>query len=207
MEIKSFRERDFAYLIIDDLYTSEELKKIWRELEYLTSPNRLWNQSTIGGATDKEGTLLKKNNGMLLDDFFTYNRDFSDILTLNRKLFTPPVLDAFFDTHPYSRLFAYVNNDRTLLSYYENEDYYKPHHDDALFTAVTWLYKEPKRFTGGNFRFHDGDIDIELKSNRLVLFPSWVLHEVEMIKLDDEIESDGFSTYGRYCLSQFIHKR
>ena len=53
----------------------------------------------------------------------------------------------------------------------------------------------------------DGNIDIELKNNRLVLFPSWVFHEVDKIELDKEIESNGFSTYGRYCLSQFIHKR
>ena len=41
--------------------------------------------------------------------------------------------------------------DTSIISYYEDNDYYEPHHDKFMWTSLTWFYREPKKFTGGKF--------------------------------------------------------
>ena len=88
-----------------------------------------------------------------------------------------------------------------LLSYYENQDYYKRHYDTALITCLTWFHKDPKKFSGGDFKFSDYNISIECKSNRMIVFPSMIFHEVEKIEMKEE---DCGNRYGRYCFSHFL---
>ena len=60
---------------------------------------------------------------------------------------------------------------------------------DRLVSAVYYFHREPKRFTGGTLRLyrlgdHDasGDfVEFEPLDNSLVVFPSWVRHEVRPI--------------------------
>jgi Rps23 Pro-64 3,4-dihydroxylase Tpa1-like proline 4-hydroxylase len=92
-----------------------------------------------------------------------------------------------------------------LVSYYEDSDYYLPHLDVAQFTSLLWFFKEPRCFSGGEFKFSDYEDIIELKHNRMVLFPSWVMHEVSEVKMNDRSETDGYSTYGRYCITNFLY--
>ncbi|HEX9963419.1 MAG TPA: 2OG-Fe(II) oxygenase [Allosphingosinicella sp.] len=57
---------------------------------------------------------------------------------------------------------------------------------DRLISAVYYFHREPKRFSGGKLRLyrlgdHDasGDfVEFEPEQNSLVVFPSWVRHEV-----------------------------
>jgi hypothetical protein len=57
-------------------------------------------------------------------------------------------------------------------------------------------------FSGGDLKFLDYDIDIELENNMVVIFPSCYLHQATDVKMDESIEK--FSGYGRYCMSQFL---
>jgi hypothetical protein len=60
---------------------------------------------------------------------------------------------------------------------------------DRLVSAVYYFHSEPKRFSGGNLRLYrlgdheaKGDfIEFEPEQNSLVVFPSWVRHEVRPI--------------------------
>ena len=38
-----------------------------------------------------------------------------------------------------------TNSDTSFVSYYEEGDSFKPHFDVFQFTALIWLYKEPKQ--------------------------------------------------------------
>jgi SM-20-related protein len=60
---------------------------------------------------------------------------------------------------------------------------------DRLISAVYYFHGEPKRFAGGNLRLYGfGDYDasgefveFEPLQNSLVVFPSWVRHEVNLV--------------------------
>jgi Rps23 Pro-64 3,4-dihydroxylase Tpa1-like proline 4-hydroxylase len=148
------------------------------------------------------GEVLKKNSALFLDGMYA-RREFSNILTLNRKLFLPEVS---FNFQSMDNCFKYIhltNGDSTLISYYEEKDFYKAHTDTSLLTYLYWCHKEPKKFEGGDLILSELDEGITYKNNRLVVFPSWRLHEVTPIKMIEEVEP--YSGYGRYCITNFVY--
>ena len=56
-------------------------------------------------------------------------------------------------------------------------------------TFVCYVFREPKRFTGGELRLFDlfgrQHVDIEPESGLVVAFPSWCLHEVRRVSCPD----------------------
>ena len=81
---------------------------------------------------------------------------------------------------------ALILNRSFLLNYYEDRNYYLPHSDEGLMTCLHWFYKEPKSFEGGEFVFTDYDKKIELASNKMIIFPSMIKHEVTPIIMKEE---------------------
>jgi hypothetical protein len=192
----------FPFLQIENLYTEDDLILIWKELDFLTHPDKLDIPENTGTAVDEETKVpLKKNKGLFLDELYS-SRKISNILTITKQLFSPVILNAFAELS-----FGYENikdtdKDATLLSYYENSEYYKSHKDQALYTAVTWFFKEPKSFSGGNFYFTDYGVKIEVQNNMAIIFPSFVKHAVDKIILK---ENNNLTGYGRYSISQFLY--
>lgn len=192
----------FPYLIIENMYSELELPYIWQELDFLTYPNKLQPPQKTG--TAYLGTTPQKRNiGVFLDAIYP-RREISNILTINQKIFDKHITDSFSSLcFGYKNIFK-INYDETLVSYYENGGYYKKHDDQALYSAITWFYKEPKRFSGGNFHFNDYEIEIEIKNNMTVIFPSFVQHSVDEVKLEEN-SSDKLSGLGRYSMTQFLY--
>lgn len=190
----------FPYLKIENIYNDEELRLIWQELDFLTHPQKLKPPEKTYSAKDNHGNVLKNNSAIFLEDTYT-NRELSNILTINRKIFTDPFVPEFADLNFAYNLFYHTNFDSTMISYYENGGYYKPHFDGAVYTILTWFFREPKQFTGGNFSFSDFNEKIEIQNNMTVIFPSFVNHSVEEVKM----EKSDFSGYGRYCMTQFVY--
>ena len=93
-----------------------------------------------------------------------------------------------------------TNYNGILVNYYEDEDYYQPHSDDATITAITFFYKTPKYFDGGDLILEE-KLNVECVSNRCVIFPSITLHAVSKIKLD---QSQQLLNYGRFSITQFL---
>ena len=198
MDETIYYNEPFPYILIDDFYNQSELDGIWEELDYLCHPKRMGRSSIERGAATREGKSLKNAWDMFLDCFFT-SRDFSNILEINRKLIDQEI----FKKHPHW-LFNHVdalNEDNTLIMYYENNDEYKPHRDLARLTGITWFYREPKKFTGGNLRFPRFDMEIECKHNRVILFPSSIHHGVEKVGME---EKDMGKKLGRFTMTQFL---
>lgn len=192
----------FPYLKIENLYSIEELELIAQELDFLTYPDKLENPLSTGTAKDSENNPLKENRGLFLDDLYS-KRCISNILKVNRKIFQLEYLESFSDLCFGYQSIKRCNHDTTLINYYENGGYYKPHKDESLYTAVTWFFREPRLFEGGNFYFSDYNEKIEIQHNMAVIFPSFVKHSVEEVKMQSDLPKG----YGRYSMSQFIDKQ
>lgn len=187
-----------AIVVCEDFYHESELNLIWEELNFIAKPSNLLPPEKTSAAVIN-GVIQKKNSGVFLDDVYA-DRKFSNILNLNRSIFGEDLVKELIKFNPIFRHLANTNKDNTLVSYYENGDYYKPHTDACNITVLNYYFKEPKAFTGGNFRFNDFNIEIEVKNNMTIFMPSCYLHEVTPIEyLSDK------PGYGRYCVSQFTY--
>jgi hypothetical protein len=189
-----------SYLVVDDFFNEREQKQIWKELEFLTDPSKLLPPEKTGTAFIND-ELLKKNQAIFLDTFYG-KREHSNILNNCMKMLSREMLSIFDDMDGEFKYAIGSNLDTTLLSYYEDTDYYKPHTDEAVLTFLYWCYKEPKAFEGGDLILPEIDADIEVKNNRLVVFPSYRLHSVTPLSMN--IKNEPFSTFGRYCITKFL---
>ena len=187
------------YLLIENTFNQQEMELIWEELEFLNQPGKLMPPDQTKTAKSSDGEILNNNKGIFLDDLFSYNHNFSNILSLSNRLISKEVKVEF------SRLnFGYnaiwqTNSHRTLINYYENGDYYRSHTDNALYSAITIFYKEPKEFSGGNFWISRFDHKIEIKNNMTILFPSFVEYHVDEVKMEEPSKGRG-----RYSISMFL---
>ena len=198
MKITNYNE-PFPFIVIDDYYERNELEYIWEELDFLSHPNKLKRATKrSGGASDNDGKLLKRNFHRYLDGVYT-ERELSNILTVNRKLFEDNC--KLFRQHPHWFFQNVVfDNDFTQVGYYEDNDEYGQHYDCATATSLTWLYREPKRFTGGDLFLGHEKIKIDCINNRTLIFPSMIRHSVNKIQMEREHQN---KRLGRYAISQF----
>lgn len=196
-----------THLVVDDFFSLNELQLVWRELDYITSPNRMYPPDDIhSGAATMNGKPLKQNMVAPLMKLFN-EPQYSDIFNLFGKVYSEEfgqIMDDMSNEFRYYQGSDHFNN-RCFVSYYENEDYYKLHRDNAILTFLYWGNKEPKRFVGGDLTIPEIGVDVEYKNNRLVVFPSHLLHSVSSIKMIEDNEP--FSGYGRYCISYFLYLR
>jgi len=193
MIIHKIRE-PFPHLVIEDFYNKDELKLIWQELDFLTSPSKLM-------PANLNGSIEANHLSVVLDHVYS-NRSISDILTINRKALSKEIKDVFVELDPLLAHVNLVNSDLTKIKYYENYNGYKKHQDLARFTALTYFYKEPKAFEGGDLYFNDFDYTIKLKNNMLVLFVGALWHE----SLPVSLKQNGHITgNGKYTMTQFLN--
>lgn len=199
----------FPGVLIDNFYSDEELKLLWREIDFLSSESKIdylgenplhSRRKDVSSASDSEGNFLRTGYYIWIDDVYS-KREYSDILTVNRKLFYN--FKSIFLDHPHW-IFntATCTEDRTLLSYYSNNDEYKKHQDTCYITVLTWFCKEPKQFDGGDLIIYNNgeQTKIDFKNNRVIAFPGRLFHKVNPIVSDQTIQP----WYGRYCMSQFL---
>lgn len=180
------------------MYSDDELELISQELVFLNHDHKLQGPKDTGSAT-KDNTFLKNNKGLFLDDLY-YRREISNILEVNRKIFNKEYLELYASLSFGYKSILHCNHDITLISYYENGGYYHSHHDIAVHTVLTWFFKTPKLFEGGNLIFSEYNEVIEIEHNMSIIFPSFVTHSVEEVSMDENLPKG----YGRYCMSQFM---
>jgi len=189
-------------LIIDDMYSAAELALIWEELQFLTSPKRLLSAEETRAAINESGEYGKTATGVFLDSFYT-NRKCSNILDINRKLFSEDVAKYALEISIFYSLLKTINADYTLINYYDDKQKYNPHTDETVFTAITMFYKEPVQFVGGDLEFPELNLKVEKRNNRMVMFPGALQHAVTPVTMQGNHQS--FSGYGRYAMAQFLH--
>ena len=206
--MKEFLEADlyvepFPLMVVQNFYNKIELELIWKELNFYTSPNKLFEAKEYGGVVDRTNA-----KAICLDELYKGQenkknfRNISNILTVNRKLFNSGVLDKFSQLHECCTLATESNHDVTKVRYYHNNEYYDPHTDKSvMFLAFSYFFKEPKKFTGGDLIFPKYDFKVPCDNNTMVIFPGWVEHGVRKVTIKD---SDYFDGWGRYCISSFF---
>jgi len=206
--MKEFLEADlyvepFPLMVVQNFYNQSELELIWKELDFYTSPNKLFDAKEYGGVVDRTNA-----KAICLDELYKGQenkknfRNISNILTVNRKLFNSGVLDKFSQLHECCTLATESNHDVTKVRYYHNNEYYDPHTDKSvMFLAFSYFFKEPKKFTGGDLIFPKYDFKVPCDNNTMVIFPGWVEHGVRKVTIKD---SDYFDGWGRYCISSFF---
>ena len=193
----------FPLMVVQNFYNQNELDLIWKELDFYTAPNKLFEAKEYGGVVDSTNA-----KAILLDELYKGHknkknfRNISNILTVNRKLFNSGVLDKFSQLHDCCILAPKCNHDITKVRYYHNNEYYDPHTDRSVhFLAFSYFFKEPKKFTGGDLIFPKYDFKVPCENNSMVIFPGWVEHGVRKVTIKD---SDYFDGWGRYCISSFF---
>ena len=189
----------FPHIIISDFYNSVELKLIWEELNYYTKPGKLLEAKDFGGVVDKTNS-----HALVLDNIYN-NRNISNILQVNRKLFNCGVISEFAKLHPCCSFANLCNTDITKVRYYHDGDYYDSHGDYSMhFLSFSYFYKEPKQFDGGELFFPDHDYFFDCKNNSMIIFPGWVQHGVKEVSVEDRDYSNYYDGWGRYSITNFF---
>jgi len=192
-------QEPFPHLILRDFYNQDELKLIWQELNFYTQPGKLFEAKDFGGVVDRTNS-----HAIVLDELYHNEklRKISNILQVNRKLFSQDVLHGFGKIHPSCAIATDSNFDITKVRYYHNGEYYEPHTDLGFqFLLFSYFYREPKKFTGGEVYFPQFNYEYPCYNNSVIIFPGWVTHGVRGVKIKD---SDYFEGKGRYCISSFF---
>lgn len=186
-------QEPFPHLVITDVYSEQELKLIWQELDFLTSASKLL-------PANMQGSMDGNHLSIVLDAIYT-QRNISNILTLNRKIYSKEIREAFSSLSPLLGHINLVNKDLTKIKYYENFNNYQKHQDTARFTAVTYFFKEPKLFSGGDLYFNDYDYLIPIENNMAVIFVGSIFHTVTPVDLKQLGHITG---NGKYTMTQFM---
>ena len=188
----------FPHAIIKNFYNKEELDLIWEELNFYTKPNKLLDVKEYLGVVDKTNA-----KAIYLDLVYPKKyRKLSNILTVNRKIFEPQVLEPFSKLHDCVLHASESNYDHTKVRYYHDGDFYEPHTDNFFqFLAFSYFYREPKRFEGGELFFPKYNYSFTCNNNSLIMMPAWVEHGVTKVSIKD---SDYYDGYGRYAITSFF---
>ena len=198
-------EFPFPHMIIDNFYNEKELELVWEELNFYTKPGKLLEAKDYGGVvgyTNAKALMLDSVYKDYSNNDGNNYRNLSNILTVNRKLFTSGVLDAFAGIHDCCSIANQSNSDTTKIRYYHDGEGYDPHTDKGFqFLAFSYYYKEPKKFTGGQLYFPKYDYEVPCDNNSMIIFPGWVEHGVREVKIED---SDYFDGWGRYAITSFF---
>ena len=202
MNIQYYEAKNMPVVMIDDFYDEIAQEKIMQELLFLNNDSKKMNKTIDTGSAIDEHTKkpLKNNKGVFLHDVFVY-REYSNILTESSKRFFEENIETHLkEKHKFFYYFSIINLYSTLVSYYEQSDYYRSHTDSAIITAIIWFYKTPKSFSGGNLII-EKDLEIECKKNRMVIFPSILEHEVTEVEMNSGVSDNNF---GRFSITHLL---
>lgn len=176
MKIHYKKKNGFEYAIVNNFYTHDELQAIRQELVNISPYAKPEN---AGPARTDDGKSLNTSSNLWLDDLYTTNRNQSAILNLNRKLFSPDLVEPLIKKSAYYGHIKYCNLDYTLINYYDDAKEYKPHIDESIFTVITFF--KFGNFIGGELSFPDYDISIEPVENTMVIFTGCVFHQAHKV--------------------------
>ena len=198
-------DEKYPLLLFDNWYTPDEETKVWTELDFYSSlPKEHTSRSEKGNvAKSEEGKPKGKSfRHSPYEIFAEGGLKYSSIVNTNYKFNTEEFHKIVEFCIPYNRSFHTHNTISTMVSYYEDGDYYGPHHDTSQWTFLCWFFKEPRKFDGGDVIMNEQNLRIGLKHNRALFFPSCFLHEVEPIKSKNNGKEVGF---GRYAITHFFY--
>lgn len=188
-----------ACVVIKNWFTPEEIEEIFKELEAIRKMALM--DAKDNSSAKHEGQILKKGKGVFLDVLYPpEERHRSPILRHMNKIYDRGLISALSQQCSYFEQIEQCDQDHTLANYYVGGDEYKQHKDQSVYTACAYLWKEPKKFTGGNFYLRDTMIEVE--NNMMVMFPGFVKHSATLVEMDNTEEN---AAYGRWSIARFLN--
>lgn len=188
-------------LVIDNFYSPEEEKLIWEELDFHREAFYLDKK---GVALDKDKTPVANLFRIYLDDIYRDKREHSNILKCYSKILSKENMERYKNTTQSGRTLEVTNIDWSQVSYYEDGNDYAEHFDQFMHSCLIWFFREPKKFTGGDLTFTETQEIVPCKHNRMILFPSYLLHKVDVVKMHEKYLGQGL---GRFCLTHFFSRK
>lgn len=190
----------FPHILINDYFDEHQSQNVWNEIKLLY-PKMVPPEETYA-ALDSNGRPKKRGIGLFLEDVYKNPLGHSDIVNyVKTTIFSPEFRDninvaAHNNQSPeafYFRLYNLVHpfSSSTVLQLYVNGDYYKGHTDHSLFTFVSVLHSEEKKYEGGELYFKEYDYTVNLENNQAIIFPSILLHEVKQLRMKSDDPLDG----------------
>lgn len=173
-------------MIVDNWYSDFELELVNKELDLLEfSYHDNADFSFKVNARNEKGVLKTNSPKIYYNDI--NNHSVSVIKKLIRKvdsiLFHANIKNTFYN---HAHYFA-TTTDSTIISFYPDNGFYDYHYDYSMFTLIIML--ERGDFTGGDLYLKnrnpnglDGEICVDFKNNRLVVFNGFTEHMVEETK-------------------------
>jgi hypothetical protein len=191
-------DHPFPHVIVQDLFEKDDLKLLWKELDFYTSTGKLLPAKNYGGIPDKTNS-----RALILDEIYV-NSKFSNIYDLECKLFSSDAVIELAKLDTSCAYFAQCSHFVTKIRYYHDEEYYAPHTDYAYpFIGFLYFNKEPKKYSGGELFFPDHDnYEYSCENNSCIIFPGYIKHGVRTVSIKDSNYNDGD---GRYCISIFAN--
>jgi hypothetical protein len=182
-------------LCIDDFLPEEDAQKIlqeWIDLKRVYVPATIFD----GPTTSKVDRNFRRNDVVYLNDVFRTAPERSDTLTIIRKkMWTEECKSLWHKGYLIFDIINYSTWQEAVVSRYGDGEFYKKHQDTRrdhityrLVTLVYYLHRLPQQYTGGSLVLWEGNdsVTLEPKHNRAILFPSFVLHEVEKVSVSSE---------------------
>jgi len=196
---------EIPFIVKEDFLDEGEFSQVVEETETLLDS---FIEVEFSRPATKDGVILKHSSGMMYDDYYN---GLSKELSSTVKIFHKKIFDNFLysEFEQIGTLCHNLNWTSMMISYYENDDYYKPHFDASFITGLYWFDIRPQRkFAGGELYLYNGTkfmqpdaaIPFQPVNNRFVAFPSCYLHEVNPIVLSERFKGQG---YGRFCITMF----
>ena len=104
----------FPHAIFYNFYNDDELKLIWKELDFYTEPGKLLDAKDFGGVVSHTNS-----KALWLDKVYQGKyRELSNILQVTRKVFANEIMSVFASTHDCVSLAMENNYDNTKVRYY-----------------------------------------------------------------------------------------
>jgi len=108
----------YPFIVIDNWYTPQEEKNIWKELDWYSSHEQIDRAEDTIVARYSDGTSMSKAYRFYTGDYYSdtgYNK--SHVANYMYKQRTPEFHKIIGECMPYARSFMTSNKDSTLISY------------------------------------------------------------------------------------------
>jgi len=174
------------HVVVDGFLSPDELREARAELLRLKPRLRIGLQGQAGRSVL---TGSKRNRLVVLGDSMRVGGRPSRILeSFRKRLWSPYVLERLeLAYEPLFQLLRFCRGALVQVSAYGDGDFYDFHVDANPvpgITAVLFLCRPPRAFTGGDFilEFRGRRKRVAFKDNRLVIFPSGTRHRVTPVR-------------------------
>ena len=172
--------RDKTFFTVDEWYSPEEMKEVWKEIDFLTD----FKKFKFDGATLK----------IDLDESYL-DHHISNILSYRYKDKLNLFADQVDRTYPEGTAeeFMKCTEIKTSLRYFHQSMGWENHTSDDKFVSYHFLWKEPLSYEGGDLMFEDRKI--KSHQSRLVFFKGNYNRNITGINFTDPKRTLGGGLY------------